>query len=122
LYIKRGLTIKMSIQKIGGFAFILGIIISIIFALIPGLDAVTWVPFVLLILGIIVGLLNIEDKDLELFLIAAIVLIATSATPLNTLPVIGSLLNRIVINFVTFVSPAALIVSIVAIIKVANTK
>ncbi len=112
----------MSIQKIGGFAFILGIIISIIFALIPGLDAVTWVPFVLLILGIIVGLLNIEDKDLELFLIAAIVLIATSATPLNTLPVIGSLLNRIVINFVTFVSPAALIVSIVAIIKVANTK
>lgn len=122
MYIKRGLTIKMSIQKIGGFAFILGIIISIIFALIPGLDAVTWVPFVLLILGIIVGLLNIEDKDLELFLIAAIVLIATSATPLNTLPVIGSLLNRIVINFVTFVSPAALIVSIVAIIKVANTK
>ncbi len=112
----------MSIQKIGGFAFLLGILISIAFALIPGLDATNWVPFVLLILGIIVGLLNIEDKDIQLFLIASIVLIATSATPLNTLPVVGSILNRLIINFVTFVSPAALIVSIVAIIKVANTK
>ncbi len=112
----------MSLQKIGGYAFLLGILIAIIFALIPGLDGTSWVPFVLLILGIIVGLLNIEDKDIGLFLIAAIVLIATSATPLNTLPIVGPMLSRIVLNFVTFVSPAALIVSIVAIIKVANTK
>jgi hypothetical protein len=112
----------MSLQRIGGFAFLAGLIISIIFALIPGLDVANWVPFVLLILGIVVGLLNIEDKDIGLFLIASIVLIATSATPLNTLPIIGNLLNKVVLNFVTFVSPAALIVSIVAIIKIANSK
>lgn len=112
----------MSLQRIGGYAFLLGLIISILFALIPGLDVTKWVPFVLLILGIVVGLLNIQDKDIGLFLIASIVLIATSATPLNTLPIIGNLLNKVVLNFVTFVSPAALIVSVVAIIKIANTK
>jgi ATP synthase protein I len=112
----------MTIQRIGGYAFLLGLLLSIIFALIPSINTSNWVPIVLLVLGIIIGLLNIEDKNITLFLLASIVLIATSATPLNTLPIVGSFLQKLILNFVNFVMPAALIVSVVAIIRIANSK
>ena len=112
----------MTIQRIGGYAFLLGLLLSVIFALIPSINTANWVPIVLLVLGIIIGLLNIEDKNISLFLIASIVLIATSSTPLHTLPLIGSFLEKLILNFVNFVMPAALIVSIVAIIRIANSK
>ncbi len=112
----------MTIQRIGAYAFLLGLLLSVIFALIPSINAANWVPIVLLVLGIIIGLLNIEDKNISLFLLASIVLIATSATPLHTLPLVGSFLQKLILNFVNFVMPAALIVSIVAIIRIANSK
>jgi len=110
----------MNLQKIGAYAFLLGILASIIFGLIYN-SSVTWVTTVLIILGLVVGLLNIEDRNISLFLIGSIAFIATS-TSINALPVIGDLLRGILSNLVHFVGPAALIVSIVAIIRVANTK
>ncbi|MDD3244591.1 MAG: hypothetical protein PHU47_00385 [Candidatus ainarchaeum sp.] len=112
----------MTIQRLGAYAFLIGILFSIVFAIFPSLTGVTWVTLILLLLGILIGLLNIEDKDIIPFLLAAIVLIATSATPLGTLPLVGAFLHRVVVNFVSFVSPAALIVSIVAILRIANSK
>lgn len=112
----------MTIQKIGVYTFLLGLLLSIIFALIPSVTGTSWAAVVLLVLGFVVGLLNIEDKDITPFLLASIVLIATSATPLHTLPIIGNLLEKVVLNFANFVSPAALIVSIVAIIRIINSK
>jgi len=110
----------MNIQRIGAYAFLLGILASIVFGLIPKLSGVEWVAIVLVILGIIVGLLNIEDKNVTLFLVATITFLATSAS-LNALPVLGDILRTIITNFIHFVSPAALIVSIVAIIRVSNS-
>jgi hypothetical protein len=110
----------MNLQKIGAYAFLLGILISIIFGLLYT-SSVKWVTTILIILGIIVGLLNIEDRNISLFLIATISLIATS-TSLNALPVIGEIVRNILFNLVHFVAPAALIVSIVAIIRVSNSR
>jgi hypothetical protein len=111
----------MDFQKIGAYAFLFGILISIIFGLIYSTSNPSWVPIALIILGLVIGLLNISDRNVSLFLIASIAFIATSNS-INALPVIGELLRGILINLVHFVGPAALIVSIVAIIRVANTK
>jgi hypothetical protein len=111
----------MELQKFGTFSFLAGIVIAIIFGIIPSLRNLTWVAIVLMILGILVGLLNIADKNISLFLLAAISLVAMS-TSLNTMPVIGDMLRSIIINLVQFVGPAALIVSIVAIIRVSNSQ
>jgi len=110
----------MQLQKFGAFSFLAGILIAIIFGIIPSLRNLTWVAVVLMILGILVGLLNIEDKNISLFLLAAISLVAMS-TSLNAMPVIGDLLRAIIINLVQFVGPAALVVSIVAIVRVSNS-
>jgi len=111
----------MGLQKIGTYAFLAGILISIIFGLIPSVNSESWVAITLIILGLIVGLLNIEDRNISLFLISSIAFVVTS-TSLSALPVIGNILNGILTDFVQFVTPAALVVSIVAIIRVSNSK
>jgi len=111
----------MQLQKFGAFSFLLGILIAIIFGIIPTLRNVTWVVVVLMILGILVGLLNVEDRNISLFLLAAISLVAMS-TSLNAMPIIGDMLRAIMNNLVQFVGPAALVVAIVAIIRVSNSK
>jgi len=111
----------MKLEKIGAYAFLVGILISVIFGLIYQMAHPVWLSTVLIILGLIVGLLNIEDKNISLFLIASITFIATSNS-INAIPVIGDVLRGILVNLVYFVAPAALIVSIVAIIRVSNSK
>ncbi|MDD4049796.1 MAG: hypothetical protein PHX47_02190 [Candidatus ainarchaeum sp.] len=111
----------MKLEKIGAFAFLGGILISIIFGLIYNINHPVWLSTVLIILGLVVGLLNIEDKNISLFLIASITFIATSNS-INAIPVIGDVLRGVLVNLVYFVAPAALVVSIVAIIRVSNSK
>jgi len=111
----------MQLQKLGTLSFLLGILIAIVFGIIPGFRNVTWVVVVLMILGILVGLLNVEDRNISLFLLAAISLVAMS-TSLNAMPIIGGMLRSIMNNLVQFVGPAALVVAIVAIIRVSNSK
>jgi hypothetical protein len=110
----------MNVQRIGGISFLIGILIAIIFGVIPSLRNLTWAAVVLMILGVIIGLLNISDRNISLFLIASIAFIAMS-TSLNALPVIGQMLSAILTNMVHLVGPAALVVSVVAIVRVANS-
>ena len=63
----------MSYEKLGGWAFILGVVIAIIAGLASGaLDAISagYVTLALVVLGLIVGFLNIGDKEVNNFLIA----------------------------------------------------
>jgi hypothetical protein len=69
------------------------------------------VDWVLAILGVIVGLLNIGEKDSKSFLIAAIALIL-SASALNVVPVLGPAFESMLPLVVTFVAGAMIVVSI----------
>ncbi len=112
----------MNLEQIGELAFILGVIIAVIAGVAIDYlgDAAGWIPLILVILGIIVGLLNIKDKETTPFLIASIALLATGA--ISTFKAIdsvasplGSILANIFGNVAVFVAPAAVIVAIVAI-------
>ncbi len=110
----------MKIQSIGAIAFLTGLIFCILLALVP--LHTTIITVILLVLGLIVGFLNIRDKDTTQFLLASIALIATSATPVGDLPIVGTFLQAVVYNFASFVGPVALVVSIYVIIKTIKLK
>jgi hypothetical protein len=88
------------------------------------MDAVSasYITIVLVILGLVVGVLNIKDKEIFNFLIATIAIVAVGAANLNQIPIIGSYLGYMVLNIVAFVAPAALVVALKAIYGLASNK
>ena len=93
----------------GSWAFLIGVILAVIFGAFGSLD--TWVLWVLVIAGIIVGLMNITDEEVSPFLMSSIALIIASAfggAVLDLLPLLGGILNALLVLFV----PATIIVAV----------
>ncbi len=116
-------------QQIGGWAFIIGVLLAIIAgALIASGQAVIlgvaapWVSLILVILGIVVGFLNLKDKEIDKFLIASLVLLALAGTAggMSVIPIVGIYLAAIVQQVSIFVAPAAVIGAIKAIYSLAS--
>jgi hypothetical protein len=102
----------MELKLVGKAAFIIGLVIAVIIGAL-GISTEWWL-LALVILGLIVGFLNITEKEVSNFLIAAIalILVGTIGGGLGTIPTIGDYLAAIVSNIAVFVVPAALVVSL----------
>jgi hypothetical protein len=98
----------MNTAKIGKWAFIIGLVVAVLAGLFfqPG-----WAIWVLAILGLIVGLLNVTAEDTRSFLLASIAL-TLSATALNTLPIVGAALSFILPFVVAFVAGATIVIAL----------
>jgi uncharacterized membrane protein len=98
----------MNTAKIGKWAFIGGLVVAVLAGLFfqPG-----WAVWVLAILGVIVGLLNVTAEDTRAFLLASIAL-TLSATALNTLPIVGTALSFILPFVVAFVAGATIVIAL----------
>ena len=98
----------MNRQFIGKWAFIAGLVLAVLAGLLfqPG-----WALWVLAILGVIVGLLNIAAEETRGFLLASIAL-TLSASALNTLPIIGTALSLVLPFVVAFVAGAMIVVAL----------
>ncbi len=107
--------------KVGHYSFIAGLIIAVLVALIPQLkgDIAIWI---MVVLGVIVGLLNITAKEVSGFLIAAMALIIASSVSALSLATIWIGLTVILGNVIVFVAPAAIVVSIKAVYALAQAK
>lgn len=112
----------MAYEKIGGWAFILGVVIAVVAGLgAASLGAWAWVVTLLLVLaGLVVGFLNIGDKEVNDFLIAAIAVILIKQADLAVIPIIGPFLKEMVYNVAVFVAPAALVVALKAVYNLAR--
>jgi len=101
------------LSKIGFFAFIIGLIISIVAGFLSSQNSA--IVIVLIILGLIVGFLNITSKETMLFLVATIALVVVGHvfTPLSVLS-IGERLDQILTYVATLMAPAAIVVAIKA--------
>jgi ATP synthase protein I len=106
----------MTTSKIGKWAFILGLIIAVLAGLFFQPD---WAVWVLAILGVIVGFLNISAEDTRGFLIAAIAF-TLSATALNTIPVVGTAFKFVLPFVVAFVSGAMIVVAFKELLQTAR--
>jgi hypothetical protein len=112
---------KMNMETVGQWSFIVGVVIAVLSGIFVT-AYVGWVGLILIVLGILVGVLNISDKEVYDFLIAAIALMLTGAAGLDRLPMIGSYLGPIFLNISTFVAPAAIIVALKAVYELGKEK
>lgn len=103
----------MDLAKAGEWAFIACVLIAVIAGIAaPGEGMVA---IALVVLGLIVGLLNISEKETTPFLVAAIALIVAGTAGFSLIPEIGAMVANIVGNIAVFVAPAAVIVALKAV-------
>jgi len=104
-------------EKVGAYAFIVGVILAIILGLFGAYvsEYVEWITYLMIILGVIVGFLNIAEKQAFNFLIAVIALLSLGAAGLEMLPTIGLYIGGIITQIAVFVAPAAIIIALKAI-------
>ena len=102
---------ELDLKKIGHYAFLAGIILAVLIAVIPQFkqDIAIWV---LVILGVIVGLLNVTVKETTKFLVATLALMIASSVSALTLAAIWQPLTSILGNVIVFISPAAIVVAL----------
>lgn len=112
------------LNKIGPWSFILGLVIAFVSAL---AGSVFWM---LGALGGVVGLLNITDKEISLYLMASLTFLVsanalsvTLTKLVNLVPLIGEWLNFIdplLANVTLFVAPGAGIVALKALYNISK--
>jgi len=92
---------------IGSWSFLIGVVLAVILG---AMGAITQtIAIILVVLGLIVGLLNITDKEVGSFLMAGAVLVsALGSNVLDTIPIVARILNAILILFV----PATVLVAL----------
>ena len=100
-------------RHVGKWAFIIGLVIAVLAGF--GLAA-TWVTWVLALLGLVVGFLNITSGETQGFLLASIALML-SANSVQGIPYVGIQLTQILANVVAFLAAAVLVVALRAVLE-----
>ena len=103
-------------QKLGKWAFIVGIVLAVILAVVTD---VTWMYWLLAVLGLVVGFMNVTAEETKGFLIAAIALML-SATSVQAIPLVGRIVTEIMANIVAFIAPAVLVVALKSLFETAK--
>ena len=106
----------MNLEMVGKWAFIAGLVLAVLLGYLLG---VGWAVWVLAILGVIVGLLNVTREDTERFLLAAIAF-GLSVTALNTVPGLGPHITNILGYVAAFVAGAVVVVALKALFQTAQ--
>ena len=107
----------MSKFHAGKWAFLLGVLLAVVFAsmgtMAPGIVSL------LVVIGIIVGLLNVNSDEVRAFLLSGIALIIASAFGQNSIgvfPILERMLDALLIIFV----PATIVVAIKNVFTIAS--
>ena len=109
--------------KLGQWAFIVGVLLAILFGFVPT-DWESKATLLLVVLGLVVGFLNVTEKESTPFLIAAAALMITANAGTNLsvikLAGLGNFLQSAVEKIGVFVAPAAVIVALKSIQSLAK--
>ena len=110
-------------KQIGKYSFIAGVVIAVLLGLaIPALSAANaargWLYTLLVLLGLVVGFLNVSGKETKDFLMVtvALVIVAYAAgaqiSSWGDVQFVGKYLTGIFGNIVAFVVPASVVVAL----------
>jgi hypothetical protein len=105
------------VQKIGSWAFVIGVIIAVIAGFWPLSPIVT---AVLILLGLIVGFLNVTGKETMPFLMATVSLVIVARFGGDVLVRISPVLEQIFQAMIVFVIPSTIVVALKAIYALAS--
>ncbi|MBC8500953.1 MAG: hypothetical protein H8D38_04270 [DPANN group archaeon] len=99
---------RKNTRSFGSWAFLIGFVLALLFGIIGVTDVIAWL---LVVLGLVVGFLNITEKEIQPFLFGGTVLVIVSALGAESMaiiPVVGNVLNAILLLFI----PATVIVAL----------
>jgi hypothetical protein len=105
-----------TMQKVGSWAFIIGLIIAIGMGF-SG-EAGTTTLWILAVLGVIVGFINVTHNEAQLYLVASIAFLVSA----SSLTLILSAIEGILTNIVVFVGPGTAIVALRALYDIARAR
>jgi len=111
------------LAKIGSWAFIIGVVIALVVGIFSNGQANSIMTSVLIVLGLIVGFLNVTGRETTPFLLASVSLVIVSSmggAKLGMVPTIGATLEGTLAALMTFVIPATIIVALKAIWALAH--
>ena len=103
-------------RSVGSWAFLIGFILALLFGFVGVNDIVA---LLLVIFGLVIGFLNITDKETQPFLFGGTVLIIVSALgaeAMSIIPFVGSVLNAILLLFI----PATIVVALKSVFQLAK--
>jgi hypothetical protein len=112
-------------QNYGSWAFIIGLALAIILGLFGNYitaDIQTWISYLLVIIGLVVGFYNMNQKEVFNFLIVTIALLTVGAAGLQTIPIVGTIIQPILTYIIAFVAPAALVMALKALYDLSYKK
>ena len=112
----------MQNSKVGRWAFLVGIVIAILL----GFVSFAYSSLVLFILGLIVGFINITEKEVTSYLIAVIALLVVGISGLQVLDVFGTIVNNwiqtVLTSFVIFVAASGLVVAVKSVLQMSKSE
>ncbi len=111
------------VQKIGSWVLIAGVVVAVLAPIFGELNP--WLVTLLIVLGLVVGFLNITAAETQTFLLASIALVivsgfASTSGVITQVAVIGPALGRIFGAILLLVVPATVIVALRSIYTVAR--
>jgi hypothetical protein len=112
-----------SLAKVGTISFIIGVILALIGGIIASYVGAALITSILIVLGLIVGFLNISDKETSNYLLAAVSLVIVTALGgqvLGVVAYVGAFLSSVLTAIMTFVIPAVIVVALKAIYNIAK--
>jgi len=103
--------------ELGGWAFIAGAVIAVLAGAFSG--AVGYggaITLLLVVLGLVVGFLNIKPKEVQTFIIASVGLMVAGSANVTVIDSVirglGTVLQSILENIMVFIAPAVIIVGL----------
>ena len=96
-------------STLGSWAFLIGVVIAVVLGFLGKIEPT--IGWLLVIIGLIVGILNIAEKEVQNFLMAGTVLVIVSSlggSVLSVVPQLEGVLNAFLFMFV----PATIIVAL----------
>ncbi|MBU0628178.1 MAG: hypothetical protein KKC75_03240 [Nanoarchaeota archaeon] len=104
-------------KRVGNYSFIIGVIIAIVLGVVSLGTATPWLASLLVVLGLVVGFLNVVGKETkEFLLVTAVLIIAASmggaGATLGGVTMIGQYLQGILAQVLAFVVPATVVVAL----------
>lgn len=108
------------LHEYGKWAFLGGVLITLLSTVLPASLGGVSLATLLLLLGLLVGWLNVSRDNSVTFLLGVLVLLSVGSGALEVVSRIGpvySYLTAVLPNFVTFVGAAGLIVAIRAVLN-----
>ena len=119
-------TAKKLWSKIGVWSYVGGLLIAVLIALMTTWSGAGIGPLsvlILAVLGVIVGLLNVTEGEVQLFLVASIAFVVAAVSMGSVFAVLGDAFNgaQTFMNaIVVFTAPGALVVAFKALYNIAK--